>query len=618
VKKTFTIIAVFFIWTWKILRTGIMVAGNLILLFSLVLLVAMFVFHPKIKVPDGAALVLAPEGNIVEQRSAIDPIARIINNLIGVPEHKETPLQDILDAVNSAAVDDRIRMLVVSPSRLGRVGLNQLRDIGRAIEQFKESGKIVIAADDSFNQTQYYLASFADEIYLNPMGRVDLHGFGVFRLYFKELIDKLHVQFHVFRVGTFKSALEPFLRDNMSAAAKEANHQWLSRLWTTYCRDIGKQRGLTVPIINTYINSVDVLLEKTKGDSAVMALNAGLIDGLKTRRQLEDYLKSVVGENGSGSEFKHISLYDYLNTITPSYSTRPEKTPAVGIIVAQGNIVGGQGTVGQIGADKLIRRLQAARQDKTIKAVVLRIDSGGGSAFASELIRQELIRTRQSGKPVVISMGSMAASGAYWLSADADAILASPVTLTGSIGIFGALPTFEETLAKIGVHNDGIGTTSMAGAISPARRLPPNVSKTLQLGVEHGYRQFINIVAKGRNMPPAKVEEIAEGRVWDGKTAMEIGLVDAEGSLADAVFRAAELAGLDTTTGIYIERPSSFLQNLRQIGNKTFTQLLKTQPLLTAWTTFPAQIRSQLDFLYQPDPANIYAHCLLSSGVIDF
>jgi len=595
-----------------------MVAGNLLFLLLLVFLVALFVFHPKTRIPDGAALVLSPEGNIVEKRSAIDPVVRIINNVTGVPRHEETPLQDVLDAVNTAAMDDRIHMLVISPSHLGRVGLNQLRDIGRAIEQFKESGKVVIAAGDAFNQTQYYLASFADEIYLNPMGRVDLHGFGVFRLYFKELIDKLNIQFHVFRVGTFKSALEPFLRDNMSVAAQEANRQWLNKLWTTYCRDIGKQRGLTVQGINTYINSVNVLLEKAKGDSAVMALNAGLIDGLKTRRQLEDYLRSVVGGNGTGPEFKHVSLYDYLNTITPSYSTHPENSPAVGIIVAQGNIVGGMGTVGQIGADRLIRQLQTARQDKEIKAIVLRIDSGGGSAFASELIRQELRRTRKFGKPVVISMGSMAASGAYWLSADADAIMASPVTLTGSIGIFGALPTFEETLARIGIHNDGIGTTSMAGAISPTRRLAPNISKTLQLGVEHGYRQFVNIVAKGRNMPPAKVEEIAEGRVWDGKTAMKLGLVDTTGSLADAVDRAAELADLDSPSGIYIGHPSSFLQNLKKIGAKASASLLRSQPLLAAWATVPARIKKQLDFLYQPDPANIYAHCLLSSTVIDF
>jgi len=598
-----------------------MVAGNLLFLLFLVFIVSLFVLHlhPRTKVPDGAALILAPEGRIVEQRSAIDPVVRIINSFTGAPEHEETPLQDILDAVNTAARDDRISMLVISPSRLGRVGLNQLRDIGRAIEGFKKSGKIVIAADDSFNQAQYYLASYADEIYLNPMGRVDLHGFGVFRLYYKKLIDKLHIQFHVFRVGTFKSALEPFLRDDMSTAAKEGNQQWLNGLWTTYCRDIGKQRGLTIPIINTYINSAGVLLKKTKGDSAVMALNAGLIDGLKTRRQLAGYLRSVVGGNGGDSEFKHISLYDYLDTITPSYTTRFKNTPAVGIIVAQGTIVGGQGTVGRIGADRLIRQLQMAEKDNKIKAVVLRIDSGGGSAFASELIRQELLQIKASGKPVVISMGSMAASGAYWLSADADAILASPVTLTGSIGIFGALPTFEETLARIGVHNDGIGTTSMAGAISPTRRLAPHVAQTMQLGVEHGYQQFISIVARGRNLPPVQVENIAEGRVWDGKTAMKIGLVDAEGSLADAVSRAAELAGAKTAPGLYINRPSSVFQNLQQLGNKTLAGLSGNHPFLSAWAMLTTPFTTQFAFLLQqPDPANLYAYCLLPSSIIDF
>ncbi len=616
-KKAVTVIAVFFIWIWKIFRTGTLIIGNLLFLVILFSIIALFVVHPTKKIPNGAALILNPEGNIVEQRSALDPIARLLNSFTGETKHEETPLQDILDVINNAAGDDRIRMLVLSPSHLGRIGLNQLRDIGHAIENFKESGKIVIAADDSYSQTQYYLASFADEIYLNPMGTVALHGFGVFRLYFKEMIDKLQIKFHVFRVGTFKSALEPVLRNNMSAAAREANRQWLNRLWTIFCKDIGKQRGLTPLLINDYINSLDIRLEKSGGDGAVMALNAGLIDGLKTRPQIKDYLQSVAG--GGGAEFKHISMYDYLGHITPSYSTRPENSPAVGIIVAQGNIVPGQGVVGQIGADRLIRQIQTARKDSSIKAVVLRIDSGGGSAFASELIRQELLHLQQAGKPLVVSMGSMAASGAYWLSANADSILASPVTLTGSIGIFGALPTFEQTLAKIGVHDDGIGTTIMAGAISPARPLPDNLAKSLQLSVEHGYRQFIGIVAKGRKLPVARVEEIAEGRVWDGQTAVDLGLVDDIGSLNEAVSRAAELADLRTVHGIYINRPSSFLKNLQQFGQVTFATALNNGLLPSSWTTLTQQFTTAFSFfVQQPDPANLYAYSFLSPGTIAF
>ena len=617
-KKTFAVIAVFFIWIWKIFRTGTLVAVNLLFLLVLLVIIALFVGHPMKKVPDGAALILNPEGNIVEQRSALDPAARILNNFTGVTKHEETPLQDILDAINSAAGDDRIRMLVLSPSHIGRIGLNQLRDIGHAIENFKESGKVVIAADDSYSQTQYYLASFADEIYLNPMGAVSLHGFGVFRLYFKEMIDKLKINFHVFRVGTFKSALEPILRSNMSPAAREANQQWLSHLWTTFCKDIGKQRGLTPLLINNYINSMDVRLEKAGGDEAVMALNAGLIDGLKTRQQIENYLQTVTGGSHGDKGFKHISMYDYLRHITPSYTTRPDKRPAVGIIVAQGNIVPGRGVVGQIGAERLIRQIETARKDNSIKAVVLRIDSGGGSAFASELIRRELLRLRQAGKPLVVSMGSMAASGAYWLSADADSILASPVTLTGSIGIFGALPTFEQTLTKLGIHNDGIGTTTMAGAISPTRPLPANVARSLQLGVEHGYKQFIHIVATGRKLTDVQVEKIAEGRVWDGKTAISLGLVDGEGSLKEAVSKAAALAGMQSADGIYISRPSSFLQNLKEFGQTSIAAMLRTSGS-SPWIPIIGQLSTRFSFLLlQPDPQNLYAYSLLAPSAIVF
>lgn len=617
-KKFLTFIASCFAWAWKVLSAGAKITANLLFLLSFVLVVSLLFFQPGPEVPNGAALVLDPEGSIVEQRSAIDPMARFINKLAGAPVHEETLLQDILDAINSAAEDERIKLLVLAPSGLESIGLNQLRDISQAIEHFKDSGKAVIAADDTFSQSQYYLAAFADEIYLNPMGGIDLHGFGVFRLYFKQLLEKLNIQLHVFKVGTFKSALEPFLRDNMSPAAREANLQWLTQLWSTYCRDIGKQRGLTIDIINDIINKRDIFLEKAGGDGATMALNAGLIDGLKTHRQIDDYLSSLVGRDTDGTGFKHISLYDYLETITPSYSTRPPNTPAVGIIVAQGDIVNGQGNVGQIGADLLTRQIQVARENTNIRAVVLRIDSGGGSAFASERIRQELLFTRETGKPVVISMGSMAASGAYWLSADADEILASPVTLTGSIGIFGALPTFEQSLARAGVFNDGIGTTSLAGGISITRSLPPALSRSLQLGVEHGYKRFINIVAKGRDIPLSRVEEIAEGRVWDGVTALKIGLIDDTGSLDDAVSRAAELAGLQESRGVYIDLPFTILGSLKLLGNRVMTAVYTRTSNIPSLAALARRTGERFDFLYQPDPANIYAHSMLHPSTIDF
>ncbi len=619
-KKFITTVAVICLWTWKAIRIGFLLFLNLFFLAALAGIVLLIIGRPVGKLPSGAALVVAPEGNIVEQRSVVDPIARLVGSLTGGPQHEETPLQDILDVINTAATDSHIKMLVLSPSRIGRISLNQLRDIGQAVDRFKKQGKFVIAADDYYSQAHYYLASHADEVYLNPMGGISLHGFGLFRLYFKQLIDRLLVNIHVFRVGTYKSALEPLLRNDMSPAAREANQEWLTSLWTVFCQDVARQRGLTVPILNTYINTLDQQLEAVHGDDAQLALNSGLIDGMKTRNEIEEYLRDMVGPGRHGKGFKQISMYDYLDHIPHSYAGSDDTVSAqVGIIVAQGNIVTGHGMVGQIGAEDLIRQIRKARDDKRIRAVVLRIDSGGGSAFASELIRQELLELKKTGKPLVVSMASMAASGAYWISADADRILASPVTLTGSIGIFGALPTFEQSLARIGVHDDGIGTTELAGAGSPTRSLSPVMARAIQLGVEHGYRQFLSIVAKGRKLSLDKVEEIAEGRVWDGSHAISLGLVDQEGSLTDAVAQAADLAGLTRVSAVYINQPATFLQSLEQLGQRRLAALFPPFRLMSGINEHNRQWRSLLDMLMdRPDPGHVYAHCLLPADLIDF
>ena len=617
-KKFITTVAVISLWAWKALRTGFFLVINLVLLTMLAGLAILIIGRPTGKLSDNAALVVAPEGNIVEQRSTVDPIARMIDSLGAGPRHEETPLQDILDVINTAARDNRIKMLVLSPSRIGRISLNQLRDIGRAVDGFKKQGKFVLAADDYYSQAQYYLAAHADEVYLNPMGGISLHGFGLFRLYFKELIDRLLVNIHVFRVGTYKSALEPLLRNDMSPAAREANQAWLTSLWSVFCEDIARQRGLTVPAINTYINNLDRQLEQVHGDDAQLALQNGLIDGVKTRTEMEKYLRGMVGPGRNGKGFKKVSMYDYLKHINRSYTSKEKDTDQVGILVAQGNIVTGHGVVGQIGAEDLIRQIRTARGNKHIRAVVLRIDSGGGSAFASELIRQELLELKKAGKPLVVSMASMAASGAYWISADADRILASPVTLTGSIGIFGALPTFEQSLARIGVHDDGIGTTDLAGAGSVTRPLPPVMARAIQLGVEHGYRQFLSIVAQGRKMPLDKVEKIAEGRVWDGARAIELGLVDQEGSLAEAVAQAAKLAGLPRISAVYIKEPPTFLQSLTQLGEQHLSALFASMAPLVHLGGPARRLSQLLDIITrQPDPGHLYAHSLIDPDFID-
>jgi len=611
-------LGVLFHWFWKLLNSCSSLFFNLLFLV-LVLLIATFFLQPPVEVPDGAALVIDPAGDVVEQATVIDPFSRFINGFAGIPIPEETLLQDILDTINAAAGDDRIQVIVLSLARMGYSGLDQLQDIGHSLEQYKTTGKKVIAIDDDYNQGQYYLASFADEILLNPMGAIHLRGFGVFRLYMKEFLDRLAINFHVFKVGSFKSAIEPFTRNDMSAEAREANQLWLANLWNVFCEDIARNRGFEPEFINSFINSMPVLLRRAGGSNGSMALDAGLVDNLMTRPQIRDYLVSLVGESEDQETFNQINFLDYLETITPSF-TVAENDDHIGLIVAQGNIVYGEDIPGQISSDSLGQLIRQARDDDTVKAVVLRIDSGGGSAFASEQIRQELLLLQQTGKPLVISMGATAASGAYWIAAGAEKIYASPFTLTGSIGIFGLFPTFEESIAKIGISSDGTGTTRLAGAENPTMPLSPELQEIIQLNVEEGYSRFVSIVAEGRQMPLEEVIQLAEGRVWDGAKAMELGLVDGLGGLDDAIGEAATLAGLTEYSTIYIQEPGSrgrfFLQELGRWTIALLDRFQMSQPGTGSWL---AKMRNQLDFLiFGRDPGSIFAHSLLPRAAVAF
>jgi len=602
------------------MTTGCLVFTNLIFLVIALVILA-FYFQPETQVPDDSALIIAPKGDIVEKATTISPMSHIFNGFTGVPLLKETLLQDILDAVNTSAGDDRIKLIVLSLSQMKQSSLNQIHAIGRALETFKQTGKKVIAIDDQYEQGQYYLASYADEIYLNPMGNVGLRGFGLFRLYVKELIDKLAINFHVFRVGTFKSATEPLLRNDMSEEAKVANRLWLTNLWNFYCREIGGNRDLSPEFINSFINNTPELLDRAGGSASRMALEAGLIDGIKTRHEIEEYLSGLVGRADDDTSFKHIHFKDYMNTITPSFTNEEQGTNPnhIGLIVAQGNIVYGDGIPGQISSESLGKLIRQAGKDNNVKALVLRIDSGGGSAVASEEIRRELLLLQQSGKPLVISMGAMAASGAYWVSACADRIFAAPTTLTGSIGVFGVVPTFEKSIARIGVHSDGIATSKMAGAENPTIALSPEVSKTIQLSVEEVYNRFLNIVSEGRKIPRDNVEKLAKGRVWDGTTAKELGLIDELGNLDDAIAAAGKLAGLTDYSPVYIrETSSSGEEFLRLLGQRTVHVLEQTKLFRLQHRPWWETIGNHFDFsFFESDPAHIYAHCLIPhSGII--
>lgn len=608
------------VWLWKFFSSGLTIVFNLLFLVMLLAGLALALYTPKVNVPFGSALVLAPEGDIVEERSAIDPMTRILNRISGAPLHEETFLQDILDTVQTAADDRRIKMLVLNTNRMGDASLDQIRAIGAAIDNFKQQGKKVVAVGSSFNQAQYYLASWADSIFLHPMGAVQIRGFSVFRLYVREMLDKLAVNAHVFRVGTYKSAVEPLLRNDMSPEDKEANSLWLNNLWNAYCADIIKHRKLDLAVFTDNINQTVSQLASVGGDRSQLALASGLVDGLKTPLEIEEQLKQMVGPSADKKGYNNIGFRDYLETFTPSYTDPGEANRLIGIIAVSGNIMPGKGTAGQIGAEDLIKRIRKARQDSRIKAIVLRISSGGGSAVASELIREELVAAKQEGKVVVVSMGAMAASGGYWLSADADAIVAAPTTLTGSIGIFGAIPTVERTLANLGIHSDGVGTTAIAHFGNLTTAMSDDEAASWQMDIEQGYRRFIDIVAKGRNMKVEEVEKIAKGRVWDGETALQLGLVDKLGNLREAIAEAAKRAQVPERNSYFIElTPDNYLERFKR----------EEQPIealarhLLASGSLPLQMQrpaiEQLDFLLQnSDPRGLYSHCLLPRSALSF
>ena len=616
-KRFFQMLFLPFYWLWKFFSTGLSVLSNLIFLSAILLGLGLLLYTPEVRIPADSALVFAPEGSIVEVRSPMDPVTRVVNKLVGAPLHEEVFLQDVLDMIHQAADDGRIKLLVLKPDRISELSLDQVRVIGAALTGFKKKGKRVVAFGDSFNQAQYYLASWADKIYLNPLGAVHLRGFALYRLYMREMLDKLAVNVHVFRVGAFKSALEPFLRNDMSPEDKEASHLWLANLWNIYCDDIARNRNMTVADLRENIDNVVANLTSVNGDRAQLALATGLVDGLKTHPEMEAELKTLLGTTADATTPNQVGFHKYLQTVTTSYGDARGKDQLIGIITASGNIIHGHGTVGQIGSDDLIQRIRKAREDKRVKAIVLRVNTGGGSAFASELIRQELLLAKKEGKPVVVSMGAMAASGGYWLAADADSIVASPVTLTGSIGIFGAVPTVEHTLARIGVHGDGVGTTAVSHFGNPTTTMDEAEQTAFQLDVEQGYRQFLDIVATGRKLPREEVARIAEGRVWDGATALKLRLVDHLGDLEMAVAEAARLAKVPAENGYYIElKPGNYLERFKQAEQPIealAARLTAGSPL--AAVLRQASVAPMASMFNNPDPRSLYAHSLLPESV---
>ena len=571
----------------------------------------------KPAVEKGSALILRPNGYIVEQLTYRDPVEVAMQEATGNEDAPETLLYDLIDAIKNAKDDDRITAMVIDPKYMWGAGVTKLQDLADAVEDFKSSGKKVIAYDDNFSQGQYYLASLADEVYMGPQGGVFLTGFSRIGTYFKSLLELVGVNMHVFKVGTYKSAVEPYIRDNMSEEAKEANRAWLGDLWADFTKDIAERRGLQTDDIATYIDNYKETLIEYNGDSAKMALEKGLVNKLMTRIEFRAYMADLVGEDEESKSYKAISHKSYLKAIRGPIPYVNNSKQRVAVITAKGTILDGNQKEGAIGGDTVSALIRKARTNDKVKAIVLRVDSGGGSAFASEVIREELLKAKQQGIKVVASMGDVAASGGYWISASADEIWARPSTITGSIGIFGMLPTFEKPMNKYGVFRDGVGTTKYANPVDTGLPLSEDVAEIIQTGIEAGYEKFLTIVGEGRNMTRDQVDEIAQGRVWSGKQAHELGLVDNLGSLSDAIKSAAKLAGIEDYFVWNVKRKLTEQEKfLAELFGQAETALnvqeaVNTKRKPTLKSKFIEQVNSSFDALEQwNDPKHAYATCL--------
>lgn len=584
---------------------------NILFLVVLILIGISFIPEEVETLPQNSILLLKIEGKIVEQKKEVTPLSKYLENeFYSDSPAKETALQDILDAINSAAEDTNISGILLDLKYMSGAGLNQLQVIGKTLEKFKAAGKPVVASQDFYSQAQYYLASFADTVIITPLGGVDLHGFGVYRLYFRDAMDKLGVNYNIFKVGNYKSALEPFTRNDMSNEDRQQNREWLEALWTLFVSDIATNRKIPEQNLKDYTFKTPAELRRVAGDTAKLALETGLIDKIWTRNQIYSYLKDLSGAIGKDPHF--VPTGKYLANKPASYTNKEQGKSVVGIIIAEGNILPGKQPPGQIGGETLSALIRGARKDDQVKALVLRINTGGGSAVASEAIRQELLEVQNAGKPVVVSMGALAASGGYWISASADEIWASESTITGSIGIFGAIPTFEETLAKIGVYSDGIGTTPLASGLNVAQPLAKELQDIFQQSVDNNYERFLELVAKGRDISISEVRELAGGRVYDGATAENLGLVDKLGTLEEAIDSAALLAKLTDYSSQYIEPPTTFRDQVFKMFATDAKMLADQYSKQTSlYNNLPTGLSENLETLWMlKDPKGLYAHWL--------
>ncbi|HET7359844.1 MAG TPA: signal peptide peptidase SppA [Rhodanobacteraceae bacterium] len=598
---------------WTILR-GINLVRVVILnivFFGLLALILVVLGRERPALQDATVLVLQPQGQLVEQYS-VSPVSRALARLSG-DETRQVQVRDLVAAIDRAADDSRISRILLLPGDLQAGGFAALRQVGDALQRFRASGKPVTAWAAGMDQDQYYLAARADQVLLDPQGGVIATGLSSYRLFYKDLLDKLGVQVHLFRVGQYKSAAEPYILDHASDAAKAADSAWLGGLWDQWIADVAGWRKLDPAALRTHLDDLPAELQAAGGDLGKLSLQLHLADGLATREQLIAMLrKDGVPAGRDGRQFRQVDVHDYLAMTEPGPALAPQ--PAVAVVVAEGEIVGGSQAAGKIGGDSTSALIRKARLDRHIKALVLRVDSPGGEVYAAEQIRREVALTRKAGKPVMVSMGDVAASGGYWIAMDADRIYAEPNTITGSIGIFGLMFNVPDTLAKVGVHNDGVGVGPLAGAFDVTRPLDPKVGAMMQSIIDKGYRDFVGGVAKARGQSFAAIDAIAQGHVWTGRQALQRGLVDQLGGLGDAIRAAAKQAGLHDGYPVrYLERPlSGFDRFMLGVSQGASARALASVGIrLPAWLGAVAKAAPELSLLQHAKPGRpqVYAYC---------
>ncbi len=610
-------IAGFFKWTWRLLNFVREMVLNLFFIFLVLVGVGIWMQvsgGDSKETASRGALLLDISGVIVDKPDSSQRFSKLSRQLLGASSDRlqENSLFDIVNTIRQAKDDRNITGIVMDLKNFAGGDQPSMQYIGKALKEFRDSGKPVYAVGENYSQGQYYLASFANKIWLSPQGVVDLHGFATNGLYYKSLLDKLKVSTHVFRVGTYKSAVEPFIRDDMSPAAREADSRWIGELWQNYLNTVAANRQ--IPAQQVFPGAQGLLegLTKTGGDTAKYALENKLVDALASSAEIEKTLTKEFGWSKTDKNYRAISYYDY------ALKTPADTGDSIGVVFANGAIMDGEETQGNVGGDTTAAQIRDARLDPKVKAIVLRVNSPGGSVTASEVIRAELAAARAAGKPVVVSMGGMAASGGYWISTPANYIVANPSTLTGSIGIFGVITTVENSLDSIGVHTDGVSTSPLAD-VSITRALPPEVQQMMQLSIENGYKRFITLVADARHSTPEQIDKIAQGHVWTGQDAKANGLVDSLGDFDDAVAKAAELAKVKQWhLEYYVDEPTFFDKVMDNMSGSVRAMLPDAfQATLPApLASVASTVKSESDKLAAfNDPQNRYAFCLTCANV---